>query len=110
MPPIPRRREAEANANAPPKKSLSDALAGAFLNENRGERARPEAKPSGPWKRSGRGNLTRTFDGLRVTVFSKDWGYRWCITDGEEERYSDTTLPTEEEAAADVMRLLGVEE
>lgn len=40
------------------------------------------------FRRSDRGNLTRTWDSLRLTIFHRDFAYRWCISDGTETRFS----------------------
>lgn len=109
MPPLPKRRG--AGSNAPPKKSLADAVSAAFSGQSQEDAPQTGPKPSVAWRRSGRGNLTATFGGARVTVFERGWYYAWCISDDESDpRYSEEGFPTEEEAVEDVMMLLNPDE
>lgn len=39
------------------------------------------------WRRSMRGNLTRVFDGLTLTVFKRRGEWHWCVA-GEETTFS----------------------
>jgi len=58
------------------------------------EYERPEA-----WGRSGKGNLTREWDGSRVTIFRRDGGFHWCLShpiDGT--RFSHGAFPSERSA------------
>jgi hypothetical protein len=52
------------------------------------------------WRRSKRGNLTRTIDGSRVTIFGDDEdGYRFCIDlGGYEPTFSTLSYETEDDA------------
>jgi hypothetical protein len=61
------------------------------------------------WKRSRKGNLWRTWQGITVTVFRNRFGgYGWCAHDGREPQYSRGRFEDEEEAVMDAADELGV--
>lgn len=56
------------------------------------------------WTRTKRGNLTRVYDGSRVTVFKQpDESFGWCISSNEDE----TTFGEGYENSEDAMTALG---
>jgi hypothetical protein len=63
------------------------------------------------FQRSRNGNLTRVFDGLRLTVFPRADGWGWCIAyaDGGR-RFSECPHDTEQEALDSLAVHVGVTE
>jgi hypothetical protein len=65
-------------------------------------RIEPDYDPplTGPWRRSGKGNLYRRLpNGECLTIFPRDGGWAWCRADGDSPpRFSRLTYDTEEEA------------
>ncbi|HQZ65469.1 MAG TPA: hypothetical protein PLY87_10360 [Planctomycetaceae bacterium] len=63
------------------------------------------------WSRTRRGNLTRVYDGQRVTVFKNHHSglFGWCISSTiDEVEFSKTFFDTEEESRTDLGEYLGV--
>ena len=63
------------------------------------------------WRRTERGNLTRRYDGRRVTVFQqKDELYGWCISSTVDEVECSEGYDSEEDAMTGLGEALGVSE
>jgi hypothetical protein len=53
----------------------------------------------GPWRRSKRGNLWRTYKGWTLCVFEKGSGwYSWSIADADGPHYSNRSYRSEQQA------------
>ncbi len=63
------------------------------------------------WQRTRRGNLTRRYDGRRVTVFLQTDGmYGWCISSTVDEVEFGEGYDSEEDAVTGLGEALGVSE
>ncbi|GEM_PF-1604024 len=65
---------------------------------------RPEA-----WRRSAKGNLTRLWNGSRVTIFRRGASFRWCVNDPDDEtQFSSRGYETQAEAVTGAGYAVGV--
>lgn len=61
------------------------------------------------WHRSGRGNLTRTWEDSRVTVFRRGNGHHWCLSHPKDgTRFSRDSFPSEKAAQRAAGTAVGV--
>jgi hypothetical protein len=51
------------------------------------------------WRRSRKGNLWRKLEGVTLTVFRCEGGWRYCVADAAGPRYGERVYDGEEEAA-----------
>ncbi len=58
------------------------------------------------WKRSKRGNLYKDYDDLRVTLFERRDGWRYCIAGAMGPTYSKQAWPTMRQAMKAVLAQL----
>ena len=59
------------------------------------------------WVRNARGNLSRVWNGTRLTVFRSHGRFKWCV--GEDEPwFSRSSYESEEDAKGSLMSELGV--